>query len=513
MKGWKMYTELQSLKNLGFSKRQTAEKLSLNFRTIAKYWNQEPDEFEKTTLSVERSRELSLYEGVVTDWLKTHPDMTAAQVHDWLKEHYEITASERAARRYVAHLRVKNNIPKVAASGPRQYMAVEDPPMGDQMQVDFGVVYLRDARTRKYRKLYCIGVVLSHSRYKWGLWRTQPFTTQDFVDALDLCFEYFGGMPKELVFDQDRVLAVSENYGDIIYTHGFEAYKQRMGFSIYLCRGADPESKGKVEAVVKYFKNNYAKNRNFTELDFWNDGFCDWLGRTANSKVHGTTKKIPAEVFLAERHFLKPVPSTKTMIIPIVTRTVHKDNTIFYKGSRYQLPLGTYMDGNSVALEVHEDILKIYDAIDPILLAEYPLAKERGSLVQNTNFKRDFSQTMNELQSKLIQSMDASDEADLFVTQIRRLKPRYARDQMALIAAVVAKHPQTVWLRALTYCITHSLYSAVDFRDAASYFSGVAAEETVELSKNPKVLLHPSIQTQKRPLSDYAKVMTGGEIV
>lgn len=511
MKGWPMYTDLQSLKNLGFSKRRVADKLDIDFRTVSKYWDLSPDEFEKTILSRERCRTLSLYEGVVIDWLKKHPDMTSAQVWDWLREHYQISVSERATRRFVSGLRKKNNIPKVSVSGPRQYMAVEDPPMGHQMQVDFGVIHVQDVQTRKYRKLYCMGTVLSHSRYKWGIWRAQPFRIQDLIDALELCFEALGGMAKELVFDQDRLLTVSENHGDIIYTKEFESFKQRMGFSVYLCRAGDPESKGKVEATVKYFKNNYARHRNYTALDFWNDDFYAWLDRTANSKVHGTTKKIPAEVYLEERNFLKPVPSTKTMITPILTRTVHKDNTIFYKGSRYQLPLGTFRDGRIVEIKDVDGMLKIYDDIDPILLAEYPLAKERGSLVQNTNFKRDFSQSLNELQKQLVLTMEESAEADLFVSQIRRLKPRYARDQMALIARVVSENPRDVWERALTYCVIHSLYSAVDFKDAVQYFSGVRAGEVEQLQKNPKVRLHPAIQTEKRSLSDYARLLERGE--
>ena len=39
MKRWPMYTELQSLKNLGFSKRQVANRLQVDFRTVSKYWD------------------------------------------------------------------------------------------------------------------------------------------------------------------------------------------------------------------------------------------------------------------------------------------------------------------------------------------------------------------------------------------------------------------------------------------------------------------------------------------
>jgi len=41
----------------------------------------------------------------------------------------------------------------------------------------------------------------------------------------------------------------------IIYTKEFEQFRQRMGFTVRPCRAHDPESKGRVEAVVKHFKN------------------------------------------------------------------------------------------------------------------------------------------------------------------------------------------------------------------------------------------------------------------
>ena len=61
------------------------------------------------------------------------------------------------------------------------------------------------------------------------------------------CFRYFDGMPDEIVFDQDSIVCVSENSGDIILTYEFEKFRQQCGFKVYMCRAADPESKGKVE--------------------------------------------------------------------------------------------------------------------------------------------------------------------------------------------------------------------------------------------------------------------------
>ncbi len=511
MKGWKMYTELQSLKNMGFSKRQTASKLGLSINTIRKYWDVDPEQFEKVVLRRKRRSHLELYESVILGWITDHPDLTGSQIYDWLQEHYEVTFSERSTRRFVSRLRKKHGIPRTGSSNPRQYLAVEELPMGKQVQVDFGEIHVQDAANMRYKKLYCIGAVLAHSRYKWGTWQDRPFRSEDLVCALEECFTYFGGMARELVFDQDHLVAVSENFGEPVFTREFELFRQRMGFRVYLCRAADPESKGKVEAVVKFFKYNFARNRKFWDIDHWNEAFLDWLTRTGNAKVHGTTKKIPADVHLAERTFLKPVPFTETCITHIVTRRVRKDNTILYKGSRYQLPLGTYSFGREVQLDEEDGFLTIQDDIDPVVLARYPLAAEAGTLVSNTHFRRDMTQSLDTLQQQLVDAMDGLEEANLLVSRIRQLHPRYGRDQIGLMVSVVREQPRRAWQQALQYCVTQSLYSAVDFRDAALYFAGAARQELSNLQDNPKVRLHPSIQPEKRSLAEYSRLLKGSE--
>jgi transposase len=504
-----MYIQIHSLKNQGFSKRQVAEKLGLDFRTVSKYLSLTPEEFEHKILNRERSKDLSLYEGIVVDWLKKHPDMTAAQVLDWLKEHYNVDISERSARRFVAGVREKYSIPKVKCH-ERQYAAVADPPMGQQMQVDIGMAYVFDFYKRNYRKLYCVACVLSHSRLKWGAWYTQPLISGQLIAALQECFEYMGGMTKELVFDQDRLLAVDENYGDIIFTKEFEQFRLSSGFQVYLCRGHDPESKGRVEATVKYFKNNFAKNRQFVTIDIWNESFSDWLVRTGNAKVHGITKKVPAEVFEQERLFLKPVPSTKRTFEDILSREVHKNNTIFYKGNRYTLPLETYRPGRKVSLQIEGDTLKILDDIDGYIIAEHKISKNRGELIQNNNHKRDTSKKLDIIQDELLKALGLSEDANIFLTQVRRLKTRYARDQFSLIEKTLGVHSDIVIDKALNYCITNSLFSAVEFRNAAEYFKAHFEKEMEEVAHHPKVtVLKTSVNTKKRLLSEYDRIGRG----
>lgn len=66
--------------------------------------------------------------------------------------------------------------------------------------------------------MYFITFVLSHSRYKYVEWLDRPFTTKDTIWCHENAFAFFGGMPEEIVYDQDHLITVSENVGDILLT-------------------------------------------------------------------------------------------------------------------------------------------------------------------------------------------------------------------------------------------------------------------------------------------------------
>jgi transposase len=133
----------------------------------------------------------------------------------------------------------------------RQYTELSLLPPGAQSQVDMGQKVMKDMFGKSV-KIYIFTMVLSHSRKKFTYFQDRPFNAKDFVEAHDLAFRYFGGRTAEIVYDQDRVMAVSENAGDLIFTETFENYRNYAGFSIFLCHGYDPESKGKNKTVMKF---------------------------------------------------------------------------------------------------------------------------------------------------------------------------------------------------------------------------------------------------------------------
>jgi len=515
--GWKMYIDIKRLKQKGFSNNKIAKMLDISRPTVIKYVNMSADEFEREMKSQQkRTKKPDKYYSEILAWLKQYPSMTSAQVYDWLEEKYhELNFNETTLRSYVRAVREKYNILKEPIT--RQYEAVDDPPMGKQMQVDFGQKKVINTHG-DIIELYVMCFVLSNSRYKYCEWQGRPFNTVDIIKIHENAFEYFGGFPEEAVYDQDHLILVSENHGDLIYTKEFAAYLQIRKFNIYMCRKADPESKGRVEKVVDFVKDNFASNRTFYGIDRWNDDCLKWLKRRGNGKVHATTRKIPAEVFIEEKKYLQPV--TEKIISKLcalsIAYQVRKDNTVPIKGNRYTVPKGTYKGPNTYVgvNKVGARHLKIYEIETGKELATFEIPNTKGNLVKNNNHKRDNSQKVSLLIKKVAGLFSEAEKAEDFMEKIHRAKPRYVRDQLALIETTIASSCMSAADKALDFCVKNNLTSAVDFRDAVKHYSISSDEGTMPQVNRITGLSEAAsckiaVKPQIRDVSEYVKIMRG----
>ena len=516
MKDWMTYEKIQELKRNHLNKAQVARRLHADYKTISKYWDMPPDEFaEYKNRAQRRKRKADIYKDYIVSCLQQYPDMTASQLYDWLKERYgknKLPFRKRSFRNYVSSIRKEYGIPK--PDNTREYEAVDELPMGKQAQVDMGEISLETPSGRR-RKVYGFGMVMSHSRYKYILWQTRPWTTADFVQAHIKAFAFFGGRPEEIVYDQDKVLAVSENNGDIIYTEGFQNYLDTTGFRIYLCHGADPESKGKIEAVIKYAKHGFAKHRTLEDIDDFNRDCIAWLERTGNAEEHGTTKKIPAEVFAIEKEHLIPVseysfakPSNDS-----ITYQVRKDNVVLYKSNRYRVPKGTYRKDKRVCvfMVVEDGTVSIVDAETGVLYAKHTLGTGRGELIgESSRSCRDKSKTILELEAVVKALLgECGGKTDPYLSRLHREKRRYYRDQLGVIRNLFDEWDAELIRKALVYCTEQELYSAGELSSATAYMS--LLEEEKQNTTGDRVVRLPEKyrggSPQIRDLSIYEEAM------
>jgi transposase len=506
-----MFSEIKQYKTLGFNKSQVERTLNINYKTVQKYWDMTPNEYAKTAIeSKSRHKKIDIYKDEILEWITDFRDMSAAQVLDWIKERYGgVKFKERSLRLYISNLRQEYNLPKALTI--RQFEEVPELPMGYQAQVDIGQIWLKKLNGSKV-KVYCFAMVLAHSRYKYILWTDKPFTTVSFIDAHNRAFEYLGGMPSEIVYDQDRVLAVSENSGDIIYTEGFQNYIDTMKYKVRLCRGFDPQSKGKIEAVVKYAKYNFAVNRIFINVDSFNDDSFKWLIRTGNGKKHAITKKIPAEVFALEKKHLLPVPELfeKNSSNVSLTYAVRKNNIILYKQNRYQVPKGTYSPGKELKLILKGSKMNIVDFETGELIVSHQVSTKQGELIKIIHPERDIHNSLDVVYEKVFDSLGKTDNAKILLDGIRREKSRYCKDQFGAILNILPLYKVSLIEQALSYCVNRNLWSAGMFKDTLEYLTiqdDTKADKKSVLDKLSIPSKYRDIKPEVRSISEYSSAL------
>jgi transposase len=194
---------------------------------------------------------------------------------------------------------------------PEPVVRFETPP-GKQMQADFTVVRRgRDA-------LLALVATLGYSRATF----VQFSRREDFAAlraGLVAAFEYFGGVPDCVLFDNARtVVSERDAYGEGRHRWHSQllALANDYGFKPAVCRPYRARTKGKVERFNGYLKGSFLVPLAATlkagglklDVDTANQAVRRWLDEVANRRLHGTTGEQPVVRLAVERAALLPLP-------------------------------------------------------------------------------------------------------------------------------------------------------------------------------------------------------------
>jgi len=473
-----MYHQIHKMNRDGFSLSKISRELVMDRRTVKFYLSMNESQYEQfLSFQVEKKKELGPYEEFVKCKLEKYQETSAAQMHDWLKEHYPKFpgVTSKTVYNFVMWVRQKYNFPKISPS--RDYQAVEELPYGQQAQVDFGEYNMRNGLGKRL-KVWFFTMVLSRSRYKYIFFSDKPFTSYTAIEAHEKAFAFYMGIIIEIVYDQDKVFLSDENKGDLLLTDAFKNYCRERSFRLHFCRKADPESKGKVENVVKYVKQNFLYNRPFTDIDILNSEALAWLGRTANAQVHAGTQKVPYNEWCIERGYLIPFFAIP-MQPPSVLYTVRKDNTISWKGNFYTLPSGTYKGrGTQVRVSKDNTTIVISDQLKNHICTQI-ISTGKGNLVRNTDHKREKSAGIPQMISDISCMFSNPELAMSYLKGIHTEKPRYVRDQLIIIKQTIEITDKQIIDLTLHYCLQMKVFSANDFKSVAA---GLSQKKSLEKS-------------------------------
>jgi len=148
--------------------------------------------------------------------------------------------------------------------------------------------------------------------------RYAEFTLRMDVYTLIQChinaFQYFGGYPQELLYDNitQIVKKRAPKSSDSTWNPRYQDFFEHYGFIPRLCRPYRPQTKGKIERTVGFVKKDFFMGGRFTSFTDLNFQLQKWLDRV-NSIPNGTTHEIPTERFKLETY------NSSETSLPIIT--------------------------------------------------------------------------------------------------------------------------------------------------------------------------------------------------
>lgn len=236
----------------------------------------------------------------------------------------------------------------------------ETPP-GEQAQVDWGHFGFIKHQGRR-RRLYGFVMTLGWSRASY-LEFTISTETAWWLRCHIHAFRYLGGVPQVVLHDNLKTAVLErETDGTIHWNPRYLDFAHYYGFTPKACRPYRAQTKGKVEAGIRYVRGNFWTGLRFFDLTDLNEQAKGWLDLTANVRVHGTTGEVPFD-----RLALEPLQSLAgksdydTSLIAF--RRVTKDCFISYDGNYYSVP-AKYARKTVEVKESEEGLLLVLDAED-----------------------------------------------------------------------------------------------------------------------------------------------------
>jgi transposase len=240
--------------------------------------------------------------------------------------------SERSLRRAVAVAKERWRAQQ-AREGRVYRPWISEP--GEWMLCDWGAAGTV-ATAAGPRKLSFFSAVLGWSRY-----RTVSFSCSERFGALAAglvhSFEAVGGVPGKVLFDNPKTVATSHLAGAAVLNPDLVRLAAHYRFSPRTTERQDPESKGKVEALVRFAKSDLIPYEGFESLDHANQAAAVWCVEV-NGAVHYETHARPVERLQAERPLFRVLPSARPAVACGEDRKVDRLATVRFCSSRYSVP-------------------------------------------------------------------------------------------------------------------------------------------------------------------------------
>jgi transposase len=291
--------------------------------------------------------------------------------------------SDRNFRRLVARAKSEWRLGQVRAGGRRP--AIWSP--GEVLAIDWGEEIVAG------RKVHVFCAVLAWSRFRFVRFAAdeQQATT---LTMLAECFEVLGGVPKVVLADRMGCLKGGVVANVVVPSPDYVRFATHYRFRPDFCHAQDPESKGIVENLVGYSKDDLLVPLEL-EDDPWAEGLAGlnvraqaWCGEV-NAALHSESHAIPEQRLASEVELLGELPSLRVEVGPKpTTRKVDKLSCIRFGSARYSVPnrlIGTTV---TVVVDERDRVLRVIEPVTGEVHAEHGLVAPGETSIIDAHYDR-----------------------------------------------------------------------------------------------------------------------------
>ena len=291
--------------------------------------------------------------------------------------------SDRNFRRLVADAKRQWRIGQARAGGRRP--SVWTP--GEVLAIDWGTEILAGRRVR----VFC--AVLAWSRYRFVRFAADEQQTTT-LGLLAECFEELGGVPRVVLADRMACLKGNVVANVVVPAPDYVRFASHYRFRPDFCHAADPESKGIVENLVGYAKDDLLVPLELDD-DPWAGGYAGlndraraWGGEV-NGRRHSEIHAVPADRLTTERGLLGELPSLRLEVGPApITRKVDKLSCIRFGSARYSVPNRFIARVVTVLVDDRDRMLRVIEPITGEVHAEHALVAPGETSIDDAHYDR-----------------------------------------------------------------------------------------------------------------------------
>lgn len=410
MKGEETIMTIRVLSHQKLSQRTIAKLLKISPTTVNRYAKKNDTDEDNLPKSEKKKSAFEPHTEYLIERLTEYPNLRSSRLYiEVLKIDPELKTKERAFRTFVLKLKQEHRLFK---QKQRYYCSVIDNVLGFQVQVDPGEM-LVDLKSGAKQKIYFVAFVLSYSRAKYVCIQDHPINTFEFIEFHKQAFEYFGGVPQTIVYDQTKLVCICEKYREVWLNTKFEQFAKKSSFHPIVCEGYDPESKGKVERVVQEIKAGYLYGTKFLDLSEIKEKSLDWL-EMVNSRQHPKEKRSVLEMWQEEKSALKPASFSPCLNVDI--RLVDKVGYLSFEGNKYSAPY--LYQKKYVKVKKRDNSIFIFDIDKDIIIAQHQMSIEKGTFIRDNSHYKNLTEELERLIAEAKTMYLSINHSDLLIEKV-----------------------------------------------------------------------------------------------